>query len=67
MGFFGFRKSTGKHAAPKGRVPVPRPPADESGHRPAHAATMQRATGPDTEQEATDSEAASDGAERKAA
>jgi hypothetical protein len=44
----GLYKSSGKHAAPKGWVPEQRQ-ADESGdypHRPAHAATMPRLTGP---------------------
>ena len=41
----GLYKSTGKHAAPKGWVPEPRPSAGHS-HRPAHAATMPRLTGP---------------------
>ena len=43
----GLYRSSGKHAAPKGFVPEPRP-ATEPGHahRPAHAATMPRLTGP---------------------
>jgi hypothetical protein len=41
----GLYKSAGKHAAPKGWVPEPRPSAGHS-HRPAHAATMPRLTGP---------------------
>lgn len=52
----GFYKSTGKHAAPKGWVPEPRAAADSSvsPHRPQHAATMPRLTGPhaDAEQQA---------------
>jgi hypothetical protein len=46
----GLYKSTGKHAAPKGRVPAQRS-APESGHshRPAHAATMPRLTGAQTD------------------
>jgi hypothetical protein len=67
MWFFGFRKSSGKHAAPKGHghVPAPRPSTEEAAHRPAHAATMPRVTGPHAEQEAADSEEAA--AERRAA
>jgi hypothetical protein len=39
----GLYKSSGKHAAPKGRVhPAPEP---SHSHRPAHAATMPRLTG----------------------
>jgi len=40
----GFHKYSGKHAAPKGFVPEPRPASDPSDHsyRPAHAATMPR-------------------------
>jgi hypothetical protein len=47
----GLYKSSGKHAAPKGHVPEPRPAADSSvhSHRPAHAATMPRLTGPQSE------------------
>jgi hypothetical protein len=47
----GFYKSSGKHAAPKGWVPEPRPAAESvtHQHRPAHAATMPRLTGPDGE------------------
>lgn len=44
----GLYRSNGKHAAPKGWVPEPRAaeePAVES-HRPAHAASMPRLTGP---------------------
>lgn len=43
----GLYRSSGKHAAPKGYVPAPRA-ADEGSapHRPAHAATMPRLTGP---------------------
>ncbi|MGH3282821.1 MAG: hypothetical protein ACRDNW_27350 [Trebonia sp.] len=49
----GLYKSSGRHAAPKGWVPEPRPAADDSGrpHRPAHAATMPRLTGPHTDDE----------------
>jgi hypothetical protein len=46
----GFGKSSGKHAAPKGRVPQQRqsvePTTTTNVHRPAHAATMPRLTGP---------------------
>jgi hypothetical protein len=52
----GFYKSSGRHAAPKGWVPEPRP-ADESGtqsHRPAHAATMPRLTGPNADADPAD-------------
>ena len=44
----GLYRSSGKHAAPKGWVPEPRPaeePAAESNRR-AHAASMPRLTGP---------------------
>jgi hypothetical protein len=52
----GLYKSAGRHAAPKGFVPEPRP-AGQAGaqpHRPAHAATMPRLTGPpaDADQQA---------------
>ncbi len=44
----GLYKSNGRHAAPKGWVPEPRPSveSDDHPHRPAHAATMPRLTGP---------------------
>ena len=44
----GLYRSSGKHAAPKGWVPEPRPAAEirANAHRPAHAATMPRLTGP---------------------
>lgn len=47
----GLYKSNGKHAAPKGWVPEPRPAADAVAHphRPAHAATMPRLSGPHTD------------------
>jgi hypothetical protein len=70
----GLYKSNGKHAAPKGSVPEPRPAADAShshrpahaaadasySHRPAHAATLPRLTGPhaDTKQNDADQRAA---------
>jgi hypothetical protein len=42
----GLYKSSGKHAAPKGHVPEPRPAVEPGhSHRPAHAATMPRLTG----------------------
>ncbi len=49
----GLYKSTGKHAAPKGWVPEPRPSAGHS-HRPAHAATMPRLTGPHADANSVD-------------
>jgi hypothetical protein len=54
----GFYKSSGKHAAPKGWVPEPRPAAESAAHshRPAHAATMPRLTGRDADNDATDTE-----------
>ena len=56
----GLYKSSGKHAAPKGWVPEPRPAADSSDHtrRPAHAATKPRLTGPHADIEQTDIEQA---------
>lgn len=55
----GLYKSSGKHAAPKGFVPEPRAHT-ESGHshRPAHAATLPRLTGPhaDTKQTEIDTD-----------
>jgi hypothetical protein len=52
----GLYKSTGRHAAPKGWVPEQRQDSETTTnfHRPAHAATMPRLTGPhaDTEQQA---------------
>ena len=52
----GLYKSSGKHAAPKGWVPEPRQAADSSDHthRPAHAATKPRLTGPYAESEQAD-------------
>jgi len=48
----GLYKSSGKHAAPKGWVPEPRQSAESvTQHRPAHAATMPRLTGPHGEGE----------------
>lgn len=49
----GRYKSNGKHAAPKGRGSEPRPADGDSDrpHRPAHAATMPRLTGPDADHE----------------
>ena len=52
----GLYKSAGKHAAPKGFVPEPRQASESmpQSHRPAHAATMPRLTGPtaDADQQA---------------
>ena len=47
----GLYKSSGKHAAPKGWVPGPRQPVESAAqaHKPAHAATMPRLTGPQGE------------------
>lgn len=48
----GLYKSSGKHAAPKGKalVPEPRPVVEpEHQHQPEHAATMPRLTGPHTD------------------
>jgi hypothetical protein len=44
----GLYRSSGKHAAPKGWVPEQRPSEGDvaESHRPAHAATMPRLTGP---------------------
>lgn len=43
----GLYKSSGKHAAPKGSVPRQRQANGAvPAHRPAHAATMPRLTGP---------------------
>jgi hypothetical protein len=44
----GLFRSSGKHAAPKGWAPEPRPAGDFAvePRRPAHAATMPRLTGP---------------------
>ncbi|HET9080585.1 MAG TPA: hypothetical protein VFO01_08715 [Trebonia sp.] len=52
----GLYKSSGKHAAPKGWVPEPRPAADDQArpHRPAHAATMPRLTGPHADRDQDD-------------
>jgi len=51
----GLYKSSGKHAAPKGRVPAPRPaPEPSHSHRPAHAASMPRLTGAHTDASPTD-------------
>jgi hypothetical protein len=54
----GLYKSSGKHAAPKGWVPEQRPAADSSDrtHRPAHAATKPRLTGPHAENEQAETE-----------
>ena len=43
----GLFRSTGKHAAPRGAVQAaPTHPGSGAPHRPAHAATMPRLTGP---------------------
>lgn len=56
----GLYKSSGKHAAPKGWVPEPRQAAESvtHAHKPAHAATMPRLTGPnrDGDQQAEQAE-----------
>ena len=45
----GLFRSSGKHAAPRGTVhAVPKQSASGAAHRPAHAATMPRLTGPHT-------------------
>jgi hypothetical protein len=55
----GLYKSSGKHAAPKGWEPESRPAAEAAhSHRPAHAATMPRLSGPEAEVNATDADAA---------
>jgi len=61
MGFFVFRKHTGKHAAPRRQFPVPRPPAEEPSRRPAHAGAMSRPAAPHVKEEATDSGEAASG------
>ena len=52
----GLARYSGKHAAPKGATPEPRPDGEPATHphRPAHAATMPRLTGShaDTDQAA---------------
>ena len=57
----GFGKSSGKHAAPKGRVPEQRRSVESAtaqAHRPAHAATMPRLTGPQAPSAESNREAA---------
>jgi hypothetical protein len=56
----GLYRASGRHAAPKGWVPEPRPAAESDArpHRPAHAATMPRLTGPQAD--ATDADADAD-------
>ena len=52
-----YKKSTGRHAAPKGWVPEQRQSVEGStAHRPAHAATLPRLTGTDGVPEAADGE-----------
>jgi len=52
----GLYKSAGRHAAPKGWLPEQRQDSESTTnpHRPAHAATMPRLTGPhaDADQQA---------------
>ena len=53
----GLYRSSGKHAAPKGFVPEQRPAAEPGHpHRPAHAATMPRLTGPHSDSDHSDSD-----------
>jgi hypothetical protein len=53
----GLYKSNGKHAAPKGYVPEPRPATEAShSHRPAHAATMPRLTGSQADSKQSDAD-----------
>ncbi len=58
----GFGKSSGKHAAPKGaRVPQQRQSVESTTthvHRPAHAATMPRLTGPQASSDESNHKAA---------
>jgi len=56
----GFGKSSGKHAAPRGRVPAQRQSVESVAHthRPAHAATMPRLTGPQASSADSDHKAA---------
>jgi hypothetical protein len=57
----GFGKSSGKHAAPKGRVPQQRQSVESTttqARRPAHAATMPRLTGPQASSAEADHKAA---------
>jgi hypothetical protein len=42
----GLFRSTGKHAAPRGTVQAAPKHPGSAAHRPAHAATMPRLTGP---------------------
>ncbi len=60
----GLYRSSGKHAAPRGTVQqTPRTAATGAAHRPAHAASMPRLTGPHADQKAaTDRKAADEGA-----
>jgi hypothetical protein len=55
----GLYRASGRHAAPKGWVPEPRPAAESDArpHRPAHAATMPRLTGSHADSDATDANA----------
>lgn len=57
----GIGKSSGKHAAPKGRVPEQRRSVESAtahAHRPAHAATMPRLTAPQASSAESDHKAA---------
>ena len=57
----GFGKSSGKHAAPRGRVPQQRQSVESTTthvHRPAHAAAMPRLTGPQASSAESDHKAA---------
>jgi hypothetical protein len=52
-----YKKSTGRHAAPKGWVPEQRQSVEGStGHRPAHAASLPRLTGADAAPQTADGE-----------
>ena len=46
MRSLGLFRSTGKHAAPRGTVQAAPKHPGTAAHRPAHAATMPRLTGP---------------------
>jgi len=55
----GLFRASGKHAAPKGFVPQPRPAAESESHhphRPAHAASMPRLTGSQAGRNAADTD-----------
>ncbi len=65
----GLYRASGRHAAPKGWVPEPRPAAESDArpHRPAHAATMPRLTGPQADDDATDADSDATDAQQQAA